>query len=336
MTVVKPFEEIQLYFYNSIKPVVILAGLFGVIPIASAHKSSPKRLKFSWCHYKVIYAMVIFTFLITIFILSLRNSFKTLLYSKSDAKDITVIIAGIIFHFSAVFSVAFFLYVAKNLQEMMTTWDQIAIRLIKYFNFNGSAKSTSLHYPQKKMVLITVFIMTSALMDRALHDARYALVEIMCPNHNWTVAELDITTTTSTYTRCYLENNAQFMVQLLGYQNWVAALMIFYNILTSFCWNFLDLFIILLSCGLHHNFTHMNKFLDVTKRVQRRPEEWRAIREDHLALAHLVYIVDSVISVGILYSYAANLISICTQMFLGLRSILTLCKFTRLSLSLQC
>lgn len=51
MTVVKPFEEIQLYFYNSIKPVVILAGLFGVIPIASAHKSSPKRLKFSWCQW---------------------------------------------------------------------------------------------------------------------------------------------------------------------------------------------------------------------------------------------------------------------------------------------
>ncbi|GAB6024748.1 Gr2p [Chamberlinius hualienensis] len=288
-------------YFSTIKPIVMLAGFFGILPV------SVSPLRYRWLSIRVVYTAAWAAIMAAVCVSTIRNTVNLVMGSSAtNAKEMTSILAGWVFRDSALFSLLYFWYVATQLSDLMSCWEESSSRLIKYVEIS----KRHLHYPKKYSVLISIVLLSSCFLDRALHDARFINYEVMCNADNITV---------DSFSDCYLLKNGDYLVGLFGFNKWATAASLVISVINSFTWNFLDLFIIIISCGLNHYFVHINMFMERNKRNRFRVDEWKSLREDHLAVAKLVENVDKVLSLGVLYCYTANLISICTQMFLGLR-----------------
>lgn len=91
------------------------------------------------------------------------------------------------------------------------------------------------------------------------------------------------------------------------------------NILMTFSWNFIDLFIILISVALAMRFNQINCRLIENRSVADRCEHfWSQIRQDYYSMVNLVEKVDEEISMLILISTGHNMFSLCVVIFQSL------------------
>lgn len=87
-------------------------------------------------------------------------------------------------------------------------------------------------------------------------------------------------------------------------------------ILMSFAWNFVDLFIILISVALATRFNQINsRIIDSQKSAVIAVNFWSEIRVHYYALMELVEVVDHKIAVLLFISTGHNLYSICVVIF---------------------
>lgn len=88
------------------------------------------------------------------------------------------------------------------------------------------------------------------------------------------------------------------------------------NILMTFAWNFVDLFIILISVTLATRFNQINlRIIDSQKSTTIADSLWSEIRLHYYQLVELVEAVDHKIAVLIFISTGHNLYSICVVIF---------------------
>ncbi|XP_033228444.1 gustatory receptor for sugar taste 64f-like isoform X5 [Belonocnema kinseyi] len=101
---------------------------------------------------------------------------------------------------------------------------------------------------------------------------------------------------------------------------WQGILVQFVNILSTFCWNFIDLFLILISIACTDQFRQLNSRLYSIRGkhcfiVKAMPEWWWAeARMDFNRLSTMTRYVDSHISDIVLLSFSTNLYFICIQL----------------------
>lgn len=86
------------------------------------------------------------------------------------------------------------------------------------------------------------------------------------------------------------------------------------NVLSTFSWNFMDLFLILLSAALTFHFGQLNDRLNSIKDKTMPEWWWCEARCDYNRLACLTRRVDADISGIVLLSFGTNLYFICIQL----------------------
>lgn len=86
------------------------------------------------------------------------------------------------------------------------------------------------------------------------------------------------------------------------------------SILMTYSWNFMDLFIILISIGLTTRFNQINMRL-IKSFENNNDFYWTAIRMNYYAMLDLVDKVDTEISILVVVSTGRNLYSICVNIF---------------------
>ncbi|CAG9768452.1 unnamed protein product [Ceutorhynchus assimilis] len=100
---------------------------------------------------------------------------------------------------------------------------------------------------------------------------------------------------------------------LIGYSHWTAALAEFSNIISTFTWNFIDLFIILISISLREKFNLISRRI---KQNQSPPNKfWKEIREDYFRVSYLTRVVDKQIAGLVLISFLNNIFFLCIQLY---------------------
>lgn len=88
------------------------------------------------------------------------------------------------------------------------------------------------------------------------------------------------------------------------------------NILMTFAWNFVDLFVILISIALATRFNQINlRIIDSLKSAAIADTFWSDIRLHYYELVELVEAVDHKITVLIFISTGHNLFSVCVVIF---------------------
>lgn len=84
-------------------------------------------------------------------------------------------------------------------------------------------------------------------------------------------------------------------------------------------WTFMDIFIMILSVGLSHQFSILNENLQKTQNHDMNQEFWTKRRGQYRKLCDLVAFIDQHISSIIFISFANNLFFICVQLLRTLR-----------------
>lgn len=137
-----------------------------------------------------------------------------------------------------------------------------------------------------------------------------------------------------------VKHNVPYLIERFDHVSVLMAICInFINIISTFVWNFLDIFIMSISIGLATHFellnnelkkatfevNHLNrvqssKFYVNIINFQNVPNDfWMNMREQYAKLCNLVAIVDKRISHMVLLSFFNNLFFICRQLFESLR-----------------
>lgn len=141
----------------------------------------------------------------------------------------------------------------------------------------------------------------------------------------------------------YFVNKFTFVFQSLGYNPVLSVCVIVLMFLTSCAWNFIDVFIIVMSVAMSERFKQFNqKLLSVNGKVgcvckyfqlvesqglikdyvvfQDMPTTfWRTMRETYNVLSCLTKLLDELLSPIVLLSFANNLYFICLQLLNSLK-----------------
>ncbi len=102
--------------------------------------------------------------------------------------------------------------------------------------------------------------------------------------------------------------SAKFQISHKNIFQWI-------NILSVFSWNYLDLFIILISIGLSTRFQQINMRLKKSSKTVLKENFWSEIRVHYFSLCDLVDYMDSQISSLVLVSTGHNMFSLCANIF---------------------
>nr|QHN69217.1 gustatory receptor 11 [Sirex nitobei] len=88
--------------------------------------------------------------------------------------------------------------------------------------------------------------------------------------------------------------------------------------IATFTWNFMDLFIMLISTGLAERYKVLNNKMTKSMSENHTVDDWRIFRECYGAMSSLVKKVDNDVSPVVLLSFANNLYFICLQLLNGI------------------
>lgn len=118
----------------------------------------------------------------------------------------------------------------------------------------------------------------------------------------------------------YIKSNMPQLFHIFsGYSIFKAIGVMTFNFYCTFIWNFMDLFIIIISIGLSRKFNQVYISLFRNKNDKCSEFYWKYHRKCYKELVELLGSVDSCISNLVLLSFLNNLFFICIQLFNGLK-----------------
>lgn len=100
---------------------------------------------------------------------------------------------------------------------------------------------------------------------------------------------------------------------VLPYSKWITACLLFINLALTFAWNYMDIFIMLISIGLSTRFQQINLRLSRLS-CDPAPAVLLEIRQHYVLLCELLEMVDENLAPIIMLSCTNNLYFICFQL----------------------
>lgn len=91
------------------------------------------------------------------------------------------------------------------------------------------------------------------------------------------------------------------------------------NILATFAWSFMDLFVMLISVGLSSRFELINTMLFRAKGKPMTEDFWAEYRSNYRQLCNLCTTIDDAVAVITIVSFSNNLYFICVQLLNSLK-----------------
>ncbi|XP_052123167.1 gustatory receptor for sugar taste 64e-like isoform X2 [Frankliniella occidentalis] len=110
---------------------------------------------------------------------------------------------------------------------------------------------------------------------------------------------------------------------VMAYEHWKAVVVLFFNFVGTFFWNFNHLFVMLISMPLSHRFKQVNERLEAVTGKVMTDDFWRRARETYNELSVLCREVDDAIGKLVLLSFASNMYFICRQLLHSFRTLRT-------------
>ncbi|XP_014232823.1 gustatory receptor for sugar taste 64f-like [Trichogramma pretiosum] len=314
-----PVDDGQRSLHCALRPIIILAQVFAVFPISGVNSSDASTLEFTWRSPKIVYCCLSS---LGSLVLTLFSIYRLATTSITSSKT-----SNLVFFFTAGITTILFLKLARQWPAFAATWQSMERELATRYTRTTTTTTTNtaeegenrgddnpsgldaLSLSAKFKVLSTV-VMSLALVEHSLSLLSGYVSALECASlrgHANTAA----TYFSLQFPQIFTESN---------FALWKGALVQFINVLSTFSWNFMDLFLILLSVALTDQFKQLNRRLHSIRgkhgvAVKTMPEWWWAeARIDFNRLASMTRRVDSQISDIVLLSFSTNLYFICIQL----------------------
>ncbi|XP_014475213.1 PREDICTED: gustatory receptor for sugar taste 64f-like isoform X2 [Dinoponera quadriceps] len=282
--------------HSAMRPIIMLAQCFSMLPVCGVTKPDASYLRFTWRSLKILYSGVIF---LGVFMLTVFNVLWMFTTGVNSSRMTTFA-----FYATTLVTAVLFVQLARQWPCLALTWEKL------------EREFTSRHRRVSRTTLATRFkIVTTVVMLLASVEHVFAILS--------TYSSAIECATSRGYTDIigtYFQAQFPQVFSMISYSLWKGILMDIVNVLSTFSWNFVDLFLILISIALVDQFKQLNSRLNSIRGkhnflVKAMPEWWWAeARNDYNHLATLTRKVDSQISSIVLLSFATNLYFICIQL----------------------
>ncbi|XP_043276378.1 gustatory receptor for sugar taste 64e-like [Venturia canescens] len=289
-------------FHCAIGSILGIAQCFGVMPLTGVRTESPKKLAMKYFSFRVAYAMAIMIMLVVMSAISIGHMIQTLRADTfSIHGGIGAATAGAIFYSNSLLGTALFMWLCPRWIPLQRDW-----RAMERILDRDKHQPPVLRW---KFSMLTAVIMTFALIEHLLSIANNTPLHFWSSTSNLTVED---------FLQSYCENSHAFIFSLCHYNLSMGIFIFVISKISTFTWNFTDVFVILVATGLAERYKSLNKRLITNTPYYRKNLDWREFRECYATLSTLVKNVDNKISPIILLSFGNNLYFICLQLLNGL------------------
>ncbi|XP_058446446.1 gustatory receptor for sugar taste 64a-like [Malaya genurostris] len=283
-------------FHRSIGPIVILGQIFGTFPISGVLSQDPAAVRLDWLSVRV--ALNLLVVATTCF--HMVTEFLRLQSVGMNAKNIN----GLIFFINNFTISVLFLHVASKWNKVAIMWNQV----------------------DRIFILEPYRICSQWPLYRKIRVAAAVLLLLALAEHLLSIFNL-VNEQREEIKKCGWERNVTDLLKhfalrklpnvyvLFPYSIFSAVYFLYISSALTLCWNFLDMFIILLSIAISTRFEQIYSHLRAMTEGGLLPNEqlWIRVRIHYVSVCELLELVNRTISWLILVSCTTNLYFICLQ-----------------------
>ncbi|XP_055641419.1 gustatory receptor for sugar taste 64f-like [Toxorhynchites rutilus septentrionalis] len=280
-------------FHDAIAGLLVMAQLFAVMPVCGILSKDPKKLTFIWTSKRALYtyAMCLGTVFLSV------NAVTRLFDRGFTFARLTV---GFFYTYN-LYATYCFILVARKWPAMIRKWCEVEQLLPSSTNI---LERGQLAY---KIKMVSILVMTLSLME---HMLSITAAVFFTPNCSGITDPLTM----------FFKSNFLFVFYHFEYSKIRGFVVKCINVVNTFVWSYMDLFVIVISIGLSHTFKRVNDFMIKHKRKTMTEQFWGEQRQNYRNICDLVQQVDDVISIITMLSISNNLFFICASILNSLDS----------------
>ncbi|XP_034231707.1 gustatory receptor for sugar taste 64f-like [Thrips palmi] len=273
-------------FLRGLRPAALLAEGFGLLPVAKS--SDDNEAVFRWRSLRVAYSLIIILGSFGEAVLSLMRMAETGVTFFTSV--------NVMFYSTSLATSLVFLRMSVSWRDTLATWCKLERFMTSY---NGEPSRLV-----AQMKTMTFVVLVLALLEHVLSIVSTVSYVWPCLDRGGTPLLIE----------AYFLTKYQKTFTTFRFSFPRAIFLFTLQVITTFIWNFSDLFIILVSMGIGAYFRQLNRAMERSKGKIRHEEFWRQKREVYNALSMLTRITNDYVGPVVLISYASNLYFICLQL----------------------
>nr|XP_022908857.1 gustatory receptor for sugar taste 64f-like [Onthophagus taurus] len=260
--------------------ILIIAQCFATFPVSGILNNNVQRLKLNFRDVRVYYC---FFYLISLLI---NMGFYVLKIAKEVKFGYFV---TLLFYSCSFVTTIIFLVIAKNWNKLMQFWTRIDVKM-EYRRYGFPKKL------KKKIWLITIFVLFGAVCKLFYASSNIPSNGLEAVNE-------------------FLRTINQHIFYYIPYGFLLGLFFELISVFSTFTWNYMDLFIMVISISLSERFQQVStRILQIIQSNISDINTWKEIREDYNNLSVLCKKIDFFIGDLILLSFANNVFVILVQL----------------------
>ncbi|EDW70121.1 gustatory receptor for sugar taste 61a [Drosophila virilis] len=289
---VQDLEQLDT-FHRAIRPYLCLAQVFGMMPLANVLSPNPQMVTFQLRSSGTCFSLI---FLLLGGVKTIRLATK-LFQGGINAKNIV----GVVFFSSGMIICMNFICLARCWTRLIVPWTGIDIIML------FPPYATTKHSLRRKLLITGCSLGCLTLAEHFLYYASNYY------NYRMQIMHCQTNITDIPFSG-YMKREFADIFEMLPYNPIFIFYAFFLNGTFTFIWNFMDMFIILISIGLAERFQQLaNRVLALA--YQHVPDAvWHEIRMHHILLCELMDLVETNISHIVLLSCLNNIYFICNKL----------------------
>nr|CAD7444096.1 unnamed protein product [Timema bartmani] len=219
-------------FLVAIRSAMIAGQCFALLPVYGITSGDASALRFRWLSLRTVYSLFMSGG-------SLMSAVFCFMKMTNDGYSFSNFACTFFFACASV-TVLLFLRLATRWPEVARRWEMVELAMRDY------------GYPRRmrlKLTSLTVVVLVIAAGEHLLSNVKKIERGWLCSNGGPDVV------------RSYFVNNYSHVFGFTRYSHWKGAAVIFVNLVATFIWNYVDLFLILISLSVAQRFRQINALL---------------------------------------------------------------------------
>ncbi|KNC22085.1 Gustatory receptor 5a for trehalose [Lucilia cuprina] len=246
-----------------------MAQCFCLMPVRGILSKSAKGLSFSWYSFRTFYCLL---YMLTTILDTMLTTYK-IVHSKLDVRNIE----PFIFHFSILLASIGFLRLASKWPQLMRRWQEVEEQLPPFNNW-VEKEELATRIKTVTFVLITLSLTEHLLSTiSAIHFANY------CPSASDPI-------------KSFFLNVVDQIFYIFDYSPWLAWMGKIQNILLTFGWTYMDVFVMNVGIGLSSMFKRVQTHMENVQGLEMRESFWAKCRYQYTLICNLIDEVDAAVS----------------------------------------
>lgn len=212
------------------------------MPVAGLLSNDPNKLKFKWLSLRTIHTAII---ILGLTILSVLSAIRTISMSNGSTTKLT----AVVFFLSNLYAMICFLLIARKFPYLMKQWLKVEASLPRVKHKEHQFIMT------RKIRIVGLTFLVTSIIEHLLSVVKAIYYARNCTLYSDT-------------TEAYYQKSAPLVFTVFDYSLFRGVLTTLLLSTGTFMWNYMDVFIMVISFGLFNLFKQINRILiDVKRKV---------------------------------------------------------------------